>query len=149
MADPVSWSSKSPTLPTVRFKLVDRLGEQDAQDGLEKLSIGKWLGEIRHYASLASGLSRLRGIVGRDQDHWNGRDLGAGVTRHGQAIGLREPEVRHDEIRLVAIDQRHGLGAGVGTKRLVASTPEKPLTARDKLRLVIDDQNRSAHMLAF
>jgi hypothetical protein len=31
----------------------------------------------------------------------------------------------------------------------VASTPEKPLTARDKLRLVIDDQNRSAHIWQF
>ena len=75
--------------------------------------------------------------------------MGAGVTRHGQAIGVREPEVRHDEIRLVAIDQRHGLGTGVGTERLVASTPEKPLTARDKLRLVIDDQNGSAHIREF
>ena len=116
-----------------RSKLVDRPWGQDAQDGLEELRIGKWFGEIGLYSSLACGLSCLRGIVGRDQHHWNGRYLGTSVTRHGQAIGLREPEVRHDEIRLVTIDQRDRLGTGVGPERHVASAPEKPLTARHKL----------------
>ena len=74
--------------------------------------------------------------------------MGAGVTCHSQAICSREPKVSHDEIRLLPIDQRHRLRAGVGPKGHVTQTLEKPLAARDEFQLVVDDQDSVSHVLA-
>jgi hypothetical protein len=70
------------------------------------------------------------------------------VARHGQAIHPREPEIGHHQIRPLAVDQRHRVRPGVGAQGLVAHTPEEPLTVRDEIRLVIDDQDGPSHPLS-
>ena len=89
----------------------------------------------------------LRGIVGGDQDHGDGRNMATGVARHGQAVDPGEPEIGHYQIRPLAVDQRDCVRPGVGPKGLVARALEKPLAVRDEIRLVIDDQDGSSHSL--
>ena len=67
--------------------------------------------------------------------------VAAGVARHGQTVRPGEPEVGHDQIRLLPVDQRHRFGPGVSPKGCVTDALKEPLAVRDEIRLVIDDQD--------
>jgi hypothetical protein len=71
--------------------------------------------------------------------------MAAGVTHHRQTIDPRKPEVGHDEIRVLAVEECQGIGPGVGAEGGVADALKEPLAARDKVRLVVDHQDRPSH----
>ena len=74
--------------------------------------------------------------------------MATGVTRHGQAIDPGEPEIGHDQVRALPVDQRHRVRPGVGAKGHVAATPREALTVRDEIRLVIDHQDGPSHAVS-
>jgi hypothetical protein len=67
--------------------------------------------------------------------------MATGVACHDQAIGPGEPEIGHHQVRPLSVDQRDRVRPRVGPKGLVPCALEKPLTVRDEIRLVIDDQD--------
>jgi hypothetical protein len=117
-------------------------------DRVEERSIREWLGQVDAGPAFSGRGPGLRGIVAGDQDHGDGRNTVTGVARHGQPINPGEPEIGHHQIRPLAIDQRDRVRPGMGPKGHVARARENPLTVRDEIRLVIDDQDGPSHLLS-